>query len=73
MVERKLTRRTMALVLMCLIAGLVIGDAVDAPIAKAEKGGCEMNACSLSSGNCFLTDFRANCSETADGCHSTAC
>jgi hypothetical protein len=39
MVERELDVGNMTLVLMFLVAGLVVGDAVDAPIVKAEKGG----------------------------------
>ena len=68
------TRRT-RLAKWAVVAGLVVGGFTQYQVAAAEQqqAPCEYDACGVAAGNCFASDIKYNCAETAGGCTSTAC
>jgi hypothetical protein len=76
MYSRKITTKLMpaVAVALCTLSGALVGGILGPEAAHAQKA-CERNACSGSTGNCFVTDYNVNCMETSggSGCANYAC
>jgi hypothetical protein len=67
------TQRTIASYSLVVLLGAILGVVLGAKDAQA--WGCDMNACSLQSKDCFVTDMHISCKETSGdpGCETTGC
>lgn len=59
--------------LLPTLFGVTAALALSARGAEARGGGCEMNACRTTNGNCDLIPYHLSCVETEGGCETTGC